>query len=352
MKLALPAARSWTWPSPMLAELRYLRVLRLARSLAVAGVTASAVFGAPSVHAESTSYPNRPIKLVVGFPPGGSSDATARLLAAALSVKLGQQVVVENKAGANSIIATQYVRSQAADGYTLLSVSSSFAINPALQKLNYNIYKDFTPVALLGVIPLWLVTPNTVPVKSVQDLVSLAKAQPGKLPYASYGPGSAGHLASELLLSMTGTRMVHVPYKGSGPALVDVMSGQVTMMMPTVASSISLVREGKLRAIAVSSKSRVAAVPDIPTISESGVPGFELVAWESIQAPAGTPTEVVAKLNTAIREIIATPTFREKLIKLGIEPESSKEPAEVAKFIRGEAEKFAKIVRERDIKPE
>jgi len=321
-------------------------------TLAVAGLTAFAMLVCLPVSAqESTqSYPTRPIKLVVGFPPGGSSDATARLLGAALSVKLGQQIVVENRPGANSIIATQYVKSQPADGYTLLSVSSSFAINPALQKLNYNIYKDFAPVALLGVIPLWLVTPASIPVKSIPDLVSMAKAQPGKLPYASYGPGSAGHLASELLLSKTGINMIHVPYKGSGPGLIDLMSGQVTMMMPTVASSINLVKDGKLRAIAVSSKSRVSAVPDVPTISESGVPGFELVAWESIQAPAGTPAHIINRLNTAIREVLATPDFREKLVKLGIEPDSGKTPVEVATFIRSEADKFEKIVRERNIK--
>lgn len=322
--------------------------------LASAGLAAFAMLACFSVSAQepTQAYPTRPIKLVVGFPPGGSSDATARLLGAALSVKLGQQIVVENRPGANSIIATQYVKSQAADGYTLLSVSSSFAINPALQKLNYNIYKDFAPVALLGVIPLWLVTPASSQVKSIPDLVSMAKAQPGKLPYASYGPGSAGHLASELLLSKTGISMIHVPYKGTGPALIDLMSGQVTMMMPTVASSISLVKEGKLHAIAVSSKKRVSAVPDVPTIAESGVPGFELVAWESIQAPAGTPASVVNRLNTAIREVMAMPDFREKLIKLGIEPDSGKTPTEVAAFIRSEAEKFEKVVRERNIKAE
>lgn len=345
----------------MLPELKYEKThlsqtLRCGVSsiLVSAGLTAFAMLACFPVSAQepTQSYPTRPIKLVVGFPPGGSSDATARLLGAALSVKLGQQIVVENRPGANSIIATQYVKGQPADGYTLLSVSSSFAINPALQKLNYNIYKDFAPVALLGVIPLWLVTPASIPVKSIADLVSMAKAQPGKLPYASYGPGSAGHLASELLLSRTGINMIHVPYKGSGPALIDLLSGQVTMMMPTVASSINLVREGKLRAIAVSSKKRVSAVPDVPTIAESGVPGFELVAWESIQAPAGTPATIVSRLNTVIREVMATPDFREKLVKLGIEPDSGKTPAEVAAFIRSEADKFEKIIHERNIKAE
>jgi len=320
----------------------------LGRTVATTAIAFTAVCNATAVQAQA-EYPNRPLKIVVGFPPGGSSDATARLLATALGKKLGQPVVVENKPGANTVIATQYVRSQPADGYTLFSVSSSFAINPALQKLNYDIYTDFTPVALLGTIPLWIVTPNQVPAKTVAELVSLAKSKPGALPYASYGAGSAGHLASELLLSMTKTSMIHVPYKGTGPAIVDVMGGQVTMMMPTIASSLGLVKEGKLQAIAVSSSKRVSAVPDIPTIAESGVPGYELVAWETIQVVAGTPPAIVSRLNNAIRDIIASPDFREKLVKLGIEPEAKMASSDVAKFIRSEAEKFEKVIRERKI---
>jgi tripartite-type tricarboxylate transporter receptor subunit TctC len=320
----------------------------LGRTVATTAIAFTAVCNATAVQAQA-EYPNRPLKIVVGFPPGGSSDATARLLATALGQKLGQPVVVENKPGANTVIATQYVRSQPADGYTLFSVSSSFAINPALQKLNYDIYTDFTPVALLGTIPLWIVTPNQVPAKTVAELVSLAKSKPGALPYASYGAGSAGHLASELLLSMTKTSMIHVPYKGTGPAIVDVMGGQVTMMMPTIASSLGLVKEGKLQAIAVSSSKRVSAVPDIPTIAESGVPGYELVAWETIQVVAGTPPAIVSRLNNAIRDIIASPDFREKLVKLGIEPEAKMASSDVAKFIRSEAEKFEKVIRERKI---
>ena len=320
------------------------------RSIAVAALAVGTLAGAGAAQAQN-AYPNRPLKLVVGFPPGGSSDATARLLATALNEKLGQPVVVENRPGANSIIAAQYVRSQPADGYTLFSVSSSFAINPALQKLNYSI-KDFTPVALLGTIPLWVVTPNTVPAKTIDELLAMAKAKPGELPYASYGAGSAGHLASELLLAMTKTSMIHVPYKGTGPAIVDVMSGQVTMMMQTVASSLALVKDGKLRALAVTSSKRVSAVPDVPTIAESGVPGFELVAWETIQVAAGTTPEIVARLNAVISEIVASPEFREKLVKIGIEPETKMTSAEVYGFIQSEAGKFDKIVRERNIKAE
>lgn len=324
----------------------------IGRFLAAAGFVVSTLVGAACAQAQVQDYPNRPIKLVVGFPPGGSSDVMARLLAAALSAKLGQQVVVDNKPGANTIIATQFVRSQPADGYTLLSAPSSFAINPVLKQRNYDIFKDYTPVALVGIAQLLLVTPNEVPAKSVMELIAFAKAQQGKLSYASYGTGSAGHLASELLLSMTGVNMVHVPYKGGAPGLVDVVGGRVTMMMPSVAAAQALVKEGKVRALAVSSNRRAVAMPDVPTIAESGVPGFELVTWETIQAPAGTPPAIVDRLNKAIREVLATPELREKLLKLGIESESMMTPAEVATFIRREAGKFEKVVHESGIKEE
>ncbi len=323
--------------------------MKMVRYVSIAALMLACVIPLGKVVAQD-NFPSRPLKLVVGFPPGGSSDATGRLLATALSEKLGQPVVVENKPGANTIIASQYVLSLPADGYTLFSVSSSLAINPALRMLPFDISKDFTPVALLGIIPLWVVIPNQVEAKSLAELIAIAKAQPGKLSYASYGSGSAGHLASEMLLSMTQADMVHVPYKGTGPALIDVMGGQVTMMMPTVASSVSLVKEGKLRALAVSSSKRVSAVPDIPTIAEAGVPGFELVAWESLQVRAGTPPAIVEKLSRTIREIVSSAEFQQKLIKIGIEPETRMTPSEVAAFIRSEAEKFAMVVKQRNIK--
>jgi tripartite-type tricarboxylate transporter receptor subunit TctC len=348
----VPGLTATTLAKRTLVKVWGLASIATGRSLAVASLAISAVFGSACAQAQAQPYPNRPITLVVGFAPGGGSDAVARLLGVSLSAKLGQQIVVDNKPGANTMIATQYVRSRPADGYTLLFTSASFAINPALQKLNFDIYKDFTPVALVDTVPLLLVTNNAVPARSVRELISLAKAKQGKLTYATFGAGSAAHLASELLLSMTGTDMVHVPYKGSAPALVDVMGGQVDIMLPGIGSAVNLAKEGKVRALAVSSSKRASAMPDIPTIAESGVPGFELVTWETIQAPAGTPPEIVARLNTAIREILATPELRAQMIKLGVEPESTKTPAEVAKFVRSEAEKFAKLIRDRNIKSE
>jgi tripartite-type tricarboxylate transporter receptor subunit TctC len=298
------------------------------------------------------AYPSKSVKGIVGFPAGGGSDALARLVCAALSDKLGQQFVVDNKAGANTIVATQYVKGQPADGYTLLFVSASFAINPSLYKLDYDIEKDFTPVALMAIVPLLMIANNNLPVQSVKDLIAMAKAQPGKLNYASFGIGSAAHLAGEMFLSMTGTDMIHVPYKGSAPAVADVMGGRITMMLPGIGSAINLAREGKLKALAVSTGKRLAGAPDIPTIAESGVPSFDVATWESIQAPAGTPPDIVAKLNAAVREAISNNDLRQKMITLGFEPDAQKSPAEVAQFVKSEMNKWGKLVRERNIKVE
>ena len=309
-----------------------------------------ALFGSAGVSAQA--YPAKPARLIVGFPPGGGSDALARIVAAGLTDKFGQQVVVDNKAGANTIVATQYVQSQPPDGYTLLFVSASFAINPSLYKLTYNIEKDFTPVSIVAIVPLLLITPNTLPVKTVQDLIALAKSQPGKHTFASFGAGSAGHLAAEMFVAMTGTDMIHVPYKGSAPAVADVMGGRVTMMLPGIGSAINLAKEGKLKALAVSTAKRVTAAPEIPTVAESGVPGYDVATWESIQAPAGTPADVVTKLNAAVRDVVAAKDVRQKMINLGFEPDATKSPAEAAQFVRSEANKWGKLVRERNIKVE
>jgi len=295
---------------------------------------------APVVQAQSSgSYPNRPIRLVVGYPPGGSSDATARLQGAALSIKLGQPVIIDNKPGANTAIAAQYAKTQPADGYTLLAVQSSFAINPSLQQQNYNI-SDFAPIALLGAIPLVMVTPPQNTAKTVNELVAMAKAKPGQLSYASYGAGGAGHIASEMILSMAGADMVHVPYRGSGPALVDVMGNQVSMMLATVTAAVGVAKEGKVKPLAVTSAKRVSAFPQVPTVAESGFPNYELVEWEAIQAPANTPKDVIDTLNKALREVVAMPDVRAKMATLGIEPDATASPAEVSAFILKERDKF------------
>jgi len=324
--------------------------LSLTRVGSIAFLTLAASLGAQSALAQT--FPAKPMKMIVGFPAGGGSDALARLLGAALTEPLGQQVLVDNRPGANTIVASQFVQSQPADGYTLLFVSASFTINPALYKLTYDIEKDFTPVSIVAVIPLLLVTPNSLPAKSVKDLIAMAKAQPGKLNFASFGLGSAGHLAGEILLSMTGTEMVHVPYKGSAPAVADVVGGRVTMMLPGIGSAINLAREGKLKALAVSTAKRVAGAPDIPTIAESGVPGYDVATWESVQAPAGTPPEVVGKLNASIRDVVATNDLRQKMIALGFEPDATRSPAAARQFVRDQMNMWGKVVRERNIKVE
>jgi tripartite-type tricarboxylate transporter receptor subunit TctC len=317
--------------------------------VACAGLLAGMLAAVEPAPVFGQAYPTKPVKLIVGFPPGGGSDALARLLAAALTDKVGQQILVDNRAGANTIVATQFVQSQPPDGYTLLFVSASFAINPSLYKLTYDIEKDFTPVAIVAIVPLLLIVNNDSPAKSVKELIAMAKSQPGKLTYASFGAGSAAHLAGEMLLGMTGTNMIHVPYKGSAPAVVDVMGGRVTMMLPGIGSAINLAKEGKLRALAVSTAKRVSGAPDIPTIAESGVPGFDVGTWESIQAPAGTPAAAIARLNAAIREVVATPDLRQKMINLGFEPDATKSPAEAAQFVRSERNKFGSVVRDRKI---
>jgi tripartite-type tricarboxylate transporter receptor subunit TctC len=319
----------------------------------VGAVFAAIALGAALVGgAGAQPYPSKPIKLYVGFPPGGGSDTLARLLGAALTDKLGQQILVDNKPGANTILATEYVRSQPADGYTLLFVSASFSINPSLYKLSYDIEKDFTAVAVVAIVPLLLVTPNTVPVNNVKELIALARAQPGKLNYASFGIGSAAHLAGEMMLSMTGTEMVHVPYKGSAPAIADVMGARVTAMLPGIGSAINLAKEGKLKALAVSTAKRATGAPDIPTIAESGIPGFDVATWESVQAPAGTPPDAIARLNAGIRDVVAAKELRQKMIGLGFEPDAMKNPAETAQFVRAERQKWARLVKERNIKAE
>jgi tripartite-type tricarboxylate transporter receptor subunit TctC len=326
-------------------------MFRIARICEIAVVLMFATFFA-AAGAWAQAYPTKPVKLIVGFPPGGGSDALARLVAAALTEKFAQQVIVDNKPGANTIVATQFVQAQPPDGYTLLFVSASFAINPSLYKLTYNIEKDFTAVTVVALVPLLLIVNNDLPAKSVKELIAMAKAQPGKLTYASFGAGSAGHLAAELMLSMTGTEMIHVPYKGSAPAVADVMGGRVTMMLPGIGSAINLAKDGKLKALAVSTARRVSGAPDVPTIAESGIPGYDVATWESIQAPAGTPQDIVAKLNTAVREAVATNELRQKMINLGFEPDAMKSPAEAAQFVRTEMNKWGRVVRERNIKVE
>jgi len=267
-------------------------------------------------------YPTKPIKLVAPSTPGDAPDVIARLVADKLSTALGQQVVVENRPGAGGVVGSDYVAKAAPDGYTLIMGNAgSHGINAAVySKLPYDIQRDFAPVSQVAVAPNVMVINPSVPASTVAEFIAYAKANPGKLSYASGGNGSSAHMSMELFKSMSGIDIQHVPYKGSSPALTDVVSGQVVAFIGNMPPTVPLIKAGKLRAIAVTTKSRSALMPELPTITEAGLPGFETVAWFGVLAPAGTPPEVVNRLSAEIAKIAKSPEIREKLVAMGAEP--------------------------------
>ena len=277
--------------------------------------------GALAAAEKETEYPSRPIRFILGYPPGGASDATARLLSVPLVPKLGQQIVVDNRGGAGGNIAAEIAARSPADGYTwFLGNNGILATNPALyEKLPFDPLRDFATVALVGTQPSVLVVNPSLPVKSVSDLIALAKAKPGQLNYASTGTGTAGHLAGELFKGLAGVDYVHIPYKGGGPAVADLVSGQVQFMFATAASVIPHVKSGRLRALAVSTPARSATLPDLPTISETAIKGFDATTWHGVVVPARTPPAVIARINRDINAVLQTPELKEKLAALGIE---------------------------------
>ena len=308
---------------------------------------------APAQWAVAQSYPTKPIRWIVTYPPGGPTDVVARAIGAKLTEAWGQQIIIDNRAGAGGMIGTELGARAAPDGYTLLfGTSAGMTINPALQsKLPYDPVKDFAPVSLLVINPQLLVLNPTVPANSVKELVALAKAKPGQLNYASVGQGSPNHLGMELLKALTGTNIVHVPYKGTGPAITDLLGGQVQLMFNSMPTVLPLVRSGKLRALAVGSTQRISAIADILTVAESGVPGFENVTWYGMFAPAKTPREIVNKLNAQVVRILAEPDMAQRLSSQGAEPRSST-PDELAKFMRVEFERWAKVIKSAGVKVE
>jgi len=294
-----------------------------------------------------------PVRFVVGFTPGGPSDILARSLAEKLAGPLGQPVVVENRPGAGGNLAAEVVAKSAPDGNTwLLGNNSILATNQALYShLTYDPVKDFAPVALVAIQPNILVVHPSVPAHSVRELIAYAKSQPGKLNYASSGAGAAAHLAGELFKTMTGVQMVHVPYKGAQPALTDVIAGQCQLMFATSASVIPYIKAGRLRALAVTTAKRSPSVPDLPTLAESGVPGFEAITWHGVVVPAQTPPATVARLNKAIDTALADPQLLERLNSLGAEV-SPGSPQDFAAYIAREIPKWTKVVRESGAKAE
>jgi tripartite-type tricarboxylate transporter receptor subunit TctC len=300
--------------------------------------------------ASAQSWPSKQsIKIIVVYPPGGASDVTARIIASKLSESMGQSVVVENKPGANGIIATRYVASAAPDGYTLLMANlGPNAINPVVyKKLPYDAVKDFSAITLTTIVPQFIVVAQSQPINSLAELIAYAKANPGKVTFASAGNGSSNHLSGELFNSMAGIKMVHVPYKGDAPGLVDVMSRQVTVALPTAIAATPHVRSGQLRALAVTSNKRLPSFPDVPTVAET-LPGFEAVSWGGIMAPAGTSSAIINRLNEEILKILKIPEVAERLKGLGAEIVGST-PMQFDSYVKSEIAKWGKVARDNNV---
>jgi tripartite-type tricarboxylate transporter receptor subunit TctC len=305
-----------------------------------------------STASAQTTYPNRVVRMVVPSSPGGGADIVARIVAPKLAERLGQQVIVENRAGAGTMIGGEVVARSPPDGYTLLMAISTLATNPAIyRKVPYNALTDFAPVTLALSAPNILVVHPSLPVKNVKELVWFSQARPGELNFGSAGTGTNPHLSMELLLNLTGMKMVHIPYKGSAPAMIDLVGGQVAVMTATMLTGIPHVRSGRLRALGVTSAQRTAVAPDVPTITESGVAGYEAVQWYGVLAPAQTPKEIVTRLHRDLAAILHTAEIRDRFAADGGDP-GGNTPEEFARYIRAETEKWAKVVKAAGIKPE
>jgi tripartite-type tricarboxylate transporter receptor subunit TctC len=314
----------------------------------VCGVAAIAALMMPPAHhgARAEDYPTRPVTLIAPWPPGGAVDTLCRIFAARLTDRLGKSVVVEDRPGAGSVLGVAATARAAPDGYTMVMAgSASLATSATIyKKPPYDATKAFAPLALIARIPFVLVVNPSLPVNSVQELIALAKKDPGALSYASGGSGSPHHLYTELFKSMTGITMLHVPYKGTAPALGDVVAGQIPLMLGDVVATLPLVNAGKVRALGVSSLERLASAPNIPTIAESGVPGYEGVGWVMIVAPAGTPEPIVARLHAELKAIAALPEIKKQMIELGTVPADTPPPDALQRFIDSEIIRWSKVV--------
>ena len=297
------------------------------------------------VPAAAQDYPARTTTIICPYAPGGATDILARMLARGLEERLGKSFVVENRPGAGTVLAAHIVAKAQPDGYTLLmGTSTPLAINATLhRKLPYDPAKDFVPLALIANVPFVLVVTPSLPVKSVADLIKYAKDNPGKLSFGTSGPGSPHHLYMELFKTMTGTDMVHVPYKGSVPALTDVIAGRIPIMFVDLAPSLQFIKNGDVRAIGVSSKTRVSQLPDVPAVAD-GVPGFEAVAWQMLAAPSGTPKPIVGKLHAALKNIEAQSQFNEQVAKLGMVPVDTPSVLELQAYVKSEIVRWGKVV--------
>jgi tripartite-type tricarboxylate transporter receptor subunit TctC len=301
----------------------------------------------------AAAWPDKPLRIVVAFVPGGGTDVTARLLAPELSQRLGQPIVIDNRGGAGGTMGTDLVARAAPDGYTLLMGNiAPNAINVSIYRsLPYDPERDLSPIALVAVTPNILVAHKDLPVTSVQDLLALARSRPGTLNYPSAGRGTSSHLAGELFDAMGGVSMVHVPYKGGGAAFADLLAGQVQVFFATMPAAMPFVQSGQLRALAVTSEKRSAALPELPTVSESGLPGYSATTWYGLYAPRGTPPGIVARLNHEVIEILKQPELRGKMIAQGLEPAGGT-PEAFAAFIHKEIAKWGRVAKTAGIAPE
>lgn len=322
--------------------------------LALAAAISLAALSLMPISASAQTYPVRPIRLIVGFPPGGINDLVARIVGQSVSESLGQPIVIENRPGAGGTIGANAVAKADPDGYTLLLASvSNLAMAPSQYKsLAYDPIKDFAPVALVAASPNIMVVPNNSPIRSVPDLIALAKKQPGSMNYASAGNGTSNHLTVELLKTMAGIDLVHVPYRGDAPGMTDVLAGRIQMMFPTLPVALPQIKAGALRAIAVSSPKRSELVPDIPTVAESGsLPEFSVSVWVGILAPAGTSPEIVSKLNTEIHKALASNAVREQLAAQGTEPAAAADPKTFGLYLASETKKWSEVAKAAGITP-
>jgi tripartite-type tricarboxylate transporter receptor subunit TctC len=315
------------------------------RTLLLGPLAFAAALAAGHLPAAAQAYPAKPIHLVVGYAAGGSTDSVARLLGQKLAEELGQPVVVENKPGAGATIASDYVAKSAPDGYTLFMSTIANTINTTLYKrLSFDFERDFAPVSLVATVPNVLVVNPDVPAKTVKEFIALAKSKPGEINFGSSGSGSSVHLSGELFNMVAGVKLTHVPYKGSAPAAVDLMSGQIQAMFDNLSTALPFIKAGKLRALAVTSAERSPAAPDIPTMAEAGLPECEVLSWFALVAPAKTPKDIVDRLNAATVKALADPAVKQQFAALGADPVSST-PAVLADLIKSETAKWAKVVK-------
>ena len=297
-------------------------------------------------------YPSRPVRIISPFPPGGGNDALCRIVAQKLSEILKQQVIVENRAGANAIVGTEVAARSAPDGYTIVLIPSGHAVNANLyKKLPFDSIKDFTPITLAASSPLVLAVHPSLPVKNVKDVIALARARPGQLTYVSSGVGASGHLGGALFETLTHTKMVHIPYKGMALAIIDLMSGQVTMTFGTSLSVVPHARSGRLRALATTGTRRSPALPDLPTVAEAGVPGYEASLWYGFVGPARLPREIVNRLHSAIVAVLQLPEIRERLASQGVDPQYNT-PDEFAKLLVSDVDRWAKVIQRAGVQAE